>query len=64
MRLLVSHSDAARFQQDITEMSDGKLKPVEEGRVWAAQAEGTWYYFDPPAGKIIIFLLDRKRALR
>lgn len=51
MRLLVSHSDAARFQQDITEMSDGKLKPVEEGRVWAAQAEGTWYYFDPPQEK-------------
>lgn len=51
MRLLVPRSDEARFQQDITEMSDGKLKPVEEGCVWAAQAEGTWYYFDPPQEK-------------
>lgn len=51
MRLLVPRADEARFQQDITEMSDGKLKPIEEGRVWAAQAEGTWYYFDPPKEK-------------
>ena len=51
MRLLVPQADQARFERGIIEMSDGKLKPVEEGRVWAAQAEGTWHYFDPPAEK-------------
>lgn len=51
MRLLVPQADQARFERGVIEMSDGKLKPVEEGRVWAAQAEGTWHYFDPPAEK-------------
>lgn len=51
MRLLVPQVDQARFERGVIEMSDGKLKPVEEGRVWAAQAEGTWHYFDPPAEK-------------
>ncbi len=45
MQVLVREPDTQHFQHLVSELSDGKIQPLESGRALAAKVESQWVFF-------------------
>ena len=51
MKVLVPLEDKEQFTKRVTALSEGRISPVFEAEVLAAEHEGQWYYYDIPAAE-------------
>ena len=45
MQVLVREPDTQHFQHLVSELSDGKIQPLESGRALAAKVDSQWVFF-------------------
>ncbi|MFR5072824.1 MAG: DUF1949 domain-containing protein [Bianqueaceae bacterium] len=48
MQVLVREPDTPRFEHVVSELSDGKIQPLESGRELAAKVDSQWVFFPFP----------------